>query len=442
MALAGLIGLAACGSSGDDDDRANGGPNGSDSDGGIAGEGGTPDGGEAGVPAPPFYVLDLSSSYVNCFAGCKAAGNAAGNQKTLDGLDALVFATSVQGIVNRSGPRLYVIATPADQFWLDQATDATHSWGWAAAHPQIKLSSVTDLLTTFASDIHGTVRWSAAAPASLDVATTAAGVEGLAIVREKSTLETAIETAWPVQTDLAGKYANKRAAYADAHAKYLTKTKPGFLAYQQDGYPWARLAAGSDGSDFDGPAVLSRDYLIAEKAYVFDLSPWSDQAPVDDPSQPAGADTNEMVSLLDTAHTAMKGADLAQVWGFYEVKKYSTGAHTEPVSGEWTTVKLFSQHGARLTGSGGQSYGLEMGNASFHRWGTFPKHAPRHASPTPTALADAGIVNQRLLNPGFDWNSLDSWTIDAPNRVIESSGGPVGGHEHFLEMNGAVDQGI
>ncbi len=84
----------------------------------------------------------------------------------------------------------------------------------------------------------------------------------------------------------------------------------------------------------------------------------------------------------------------------HPIEKYATGAHEEPVSGEWITAQLTSSFGARVTGGGGQGYGLEMGNASFHRWGSFPRHAPRRRTPTPTELADLGYVNQRLRNPG------------------------------------------
>ncbi len=430
------------------------GPSGTGGSGGASSQGGagpqssaSTGGGDAGSDgsapnAEPFYVLDLSARYLNCFGGCKAGVAAHPVATTLENLDALVFATSVEGLVNRTGPRLYVIATPADAFWLEQATDGSKPWGWAAAHPRKNLSSVEELITTFAADISHTVQWAADQPSTLNLATMASGVEGLAIVRKTSPLAASITAAWPIAHDFAGQFQNKREASSYAHQTYLAQTKPGFLGYQLDGWPWTRLIAGSDGSDFGGPNILARDYLIAKKAYVFDLSPWPDQAPIDDPTQPNGADRGELVGLLDAAHSAVQGQELGTMWGFYPIEKYATGVHQEPVSGEWTTAELISEHGVRLTGNGGQAYGLEAANASFHQWGSFPRHAPRPASPAPNELADLGYVNQRLLNPGFDWDSLGAWEIDTTNRAIYPSNGAPDGHEYFLEMNGSVGQSL
>ncbi|MBP9113787.1 MAG: hypothetical protein KBF88_13325, partial [Polyangiaceae bacterium] len=80
---------------------------------------------------PPFYVLDLQASYLNCFGGCAGQVKARGADKVLRDLDTLMVAMSIQGIVNRKGPRLYVVSTGADQFWLDQATAVGKPWAWA-----------------------------------------------------------------------------------------------------------------------------------------------------------------------------------------------------------------------------------------------------------------------------------------------------------------------
>ncbi len=397
---------------------------------------------DAALAAEPIYVIDLSAQYLNCFGGCKAAVSAQPVAKTLDNLDTLVLAMSVQGIVNRKGPRLYVVATPADAFWLQRATEAGKAWGWAAAHPQKKLTTASELASTFGAELKGSVRWTADVPATLDVATTAAGALGLAIVRESSPVAAAVLPTWPVQSDLVGKFKTKRDAYAFARATYLGKTRPGLIGYQLDGWPWTRLLQGADGSAVAAPNILARDYLIGEQAYVFDLSPWADVTPPDDGSQPLGSDLAELVATLDAAHAAVAGKELGTMWGFYPVDKYAVGVHSEPVSGEWTTARIISEHGVRLTGNGGQAYGLEAGNASFHKWGTFPNHAPRHASPTPSQLADLGYINQRLQNPGFDWNSLAGWTIDAQNRAIYAGSAAPGGHEYFLEFNGALNQSL
>ena len=328
---------------------------------------------------------------------------ARGADKVLRDLDTLMVAMSIQGIVNRKGPRLYVVSTGADQFWLDQATAVGKPWAWAVRKPKKILANLNEVIDLFGSEIAGTARWNAKVPAGLNVATMAAAQEDLVVVREESAIEGEIVARLPLKRDLVSAFANKREAFAFARTNYLAKSKPGFLGYQLDGEPWQKLLAGSAGADFDPPFVTARDYLISEKAFLFDLSPWADETPRDDPGAPPGADVAEMIALLDLAHAAMSGKKaLPTVWGFYMIAKYTSAKHPEPGLGEWEVSKLFSQHGVRLSGSGGQAYGLEAGNASFHKWGTFPAHAPRNASPTPSELADLGYINQFALNPGFE----------------------------------------
>jgi hypothetical protein len=439
--------LLGCGSSGGAGGQGGqGGQGGLGATGGQGGAAGA--GGDPGPPPAPFYVLDLRSKYVNCFGDCVANVESKGLTAAAEGLDEVVFAASVQGIVNRAGARLYLLTHEADVFWLDRATEA-EPWGWAAGRPRVELSSATDLLDLFATELTGSVRWTADLPATLNVATTAAGIDGLAIVREGSALEAAVTEALPIapDRDFVGKFAGKLDAMAWARSTFLDAsgpapaTNPTLLAYILDGTPWRDLLGPAPTSDIHVPSVASRDYLVAEKGYVFDLSPWGDEAPVDDPTQPMGADLAEMAATLDVARARAAGSKPVGIWGFFQ-DKYTAGKHPNNVLGEFETSKLASQHGARLTGGGGQMFGAELANASFHRWGTFPRHAPRQRTPTPGELADLGYVNQWLTNPGFERGSLAGWTIDSTNKAIYADGSAPGGGRYLLQFNGTVGQNL
>ena len=44
--------------------------------------------------------------------------------------------------------------------------------------------------------------------------------------------------------------------------------------------------------------LSNHDYFVAHRAFFFDLSPWVDEVPNDDPSQPLGLDRATSLSLL------------------------------------------------------------------------------------------------------------------------------------------------
>ncbi len=395
--------------------------------------------------ASTIYVVDLRAAYVDCFGGCAGGIGSRTNQQLLDDFDLDAFAVSVQGLVNRSGPKLYVYATAADVFWLQRALDAGQPWGWAAGSQVVTLNQpsdgdaqiVAELIARFGSQLSGSVRWTADVPAGFNVATSAAGVQGLAIVRQGSSFEQQIAASLPVQLDLVGRFQDKIGAATWARQTFLQKglTKPGLLGYALDGWPWALLAAGQP---LPGePWIFQRDYLIGEKAFLFDLSPWSGTEPVDDPTEPLGADTQELQTILSDAQGAAPPTGITSVWGFVPVVKYAstTDPSQGPVASEWRSAQLLSSYDARLTGGGGDSYGLQLANASFHRWGTFPAHAPRNPTPTPGQLTDLGYLNQHLVNPGFEWGAPGPWQLKTDNRAIYDDPAQAASGRDYLEVN-------
>jgi hypothetical protein len=53
--------------------------------------------------------------------------------------------------------------------------------------------------------------------------------------------------------------------------------------------------------------VSNADYFISKKAFFFDLSPWADEVPNDDPKQKLGTDLAVMKSVFAAAHKANNG---------------------------------------------------------------------------------------------------------------------------------------
>jgi hypothetical protein len=145
---------------------------------------------------------------------------------------------------------------------------------------------------------------------------------------------------------------------------------------------------------------MERDYVVQQRGFAFDLSPWPDEPPSDDPAQPPGADAATLEALLVSARK-QAGAKLIKMWGFipwYEKYTISVNSGIEGqnsgVKGEWESTWLFSRYGAYLQGGGGDVFGVAMANVSVHKFGPLPA-----ARPPPQPPAEAELVAQGYLSP-------------------------------------------
>ncbi|MBI1879189.1 MAG: hypothetical protein HYR94_13380 [Chloroflexi bacterium] len=384
----------------------------------------------APIPAPRLpdrlYVFDISNLHLNHYEYCitltgdpspcptdgpPPSGKSYGD--LLRDYDTLIFVATLQGVVNRDRPRLYLNhdhqrrETPGvDAFWLAKYREAGQPYGWLAATKIIKLASLDELLETFADDLDGIVLWDPAVPATLNVATTIAGVENLAVLRAGSAIETEVTARLPIRESLVGLFkpgaatlpnsatpstgSPKTDAYLWAKERYLDtgRANPRFLAYLEDGWPATRYAQNQ--MTRGGVYALERDYVVQQRGFAFDLSPWADETPNDDPTQPLGADAATLKTIVEAAE-AQAGGQLIKIWGFipwYEKYAAEPGVgstqHT-PIKGEWESTWLFSQHGAYLQGGGGDVFGLAMANVSVHKFGPRPT---LRTPPSPPSTAD------------------------------------------------------
>ncbi len=328
------------------------------------------------VTPPRLYVFDVSDLHLNHYALCGGpcpADTAPPNGKTfadlLNDYDALIFLSSLQGIVNKKRPQLYLIHHPGDQFWLDAYQEAGQPYGWLNQTEIIPLPDFEAVLDTFDDQITGLVEWDDAVPATLNVATTIAGIEDWPIVRRKSALAKVLSARWPVAQSLAGQFTDNLAAYRWAVETYLQTGRANFtlLAYLEDGYPAQKYRQGK--MTRGGVYALERDYVIQQGGFAFDLSPWQDEAPQE----------AELMSQIMQAARREAGLKLIKIWGFIPwYEKYAaeagTGGSHSAVEGEWESTWLFSYYAAYLQGGGGDAWGAAMANVSVHRFA--PKPGP------------------------------------------------------------------
>ncbi len=361
-------------------------------------------------PAPILYTYDLRASYLNHEARSGDGYGVQGAEQPVPGksysdllydYDLTLFVTTLQGIVNRAGPRLYVYhAAGVDDYWLQTFLAPEE---WLSQYQVVPIADLAALLETFRADVAGTVVWEDRVPATLNVATTIAGIENTPVIRQGSALYDQVTAAMPVLVDLSGRFSSKAGAYRWAVQEYLQtgRANPLLLAYIEDG--WPAVLYGQRQMTSGSTSVFSRDYLVQGRGFVFDLSPWGDEIPIDEPDQPLGEDRAVFEEILAAARR-QAGEQMIAVWGFppwwqkYSDSAGAGGSHA-PVDGEWETVWLASSYGAYFTGSLGDVYGLDMANASVHRLAPFPGWVPRLPAPTADDLSKAGLLQDGRVAP-------------------------------------------
>jgi hypothetical protein len=357
-------------------------------------------------PKPVLYTLDLRETYTRFDNGVHPFNvGEPGKSKTYEELlrdyDLLLFVSTLQGIVNRGQPRLYVYhATGIDDYWLQMFRTPGE---WLFDYDVVPLADLDALLATFGGEVTGTVVWDDRVPATLNVATTIAGVENTPVVRRGSALYDQITKVMPVRTDLSGRFASKAEAYRWAVQQYVQTglTNPRLLAYIEDGWPAVLFQRQTQPGG--ALSTVARDYIVQNRGFAFDLSVWADEAPVDEPNQPLGQDRAVFEEILLAAR-ARAGQQMIAMWGIIPWwQKYSNspgggGSHA-PTDGEWEVVWLASSYGVYSTGTLGDVYGLDMANASVHRFAPFPSHVPRLPSPNPDELRSQGYLQGGVVAP-------------------------------------------
>ncbi len=327
--------------------------------------------------------------------------------------DLLKALSALQGLANRDSCRLYItFMEETDRYWLKQYRDKN---GFLASESWQELQDWDELLTVFEPWLDGVVLWDEGVPATSNVAATISGVERLLPVRYDPAPDSfysrfiAGDRRLPVKRSLVGWFTGtgtipgsdipssgsaKCDAYLWAKLNYLDTgmCDPHLLAYYLDAQRW--LPDGEWYPDLSNAMVTNHDYYIARKAFFFDLSPWDDELPGDDPEQPLGADLHTMKSILLSQYRNSGGERIFTVGGFtpwyvkYTQSSIRPGKH-EAVETEWRYAEILSCYNAIMDAD---AYGLSgMANASVHR------HHPlgeRYVQSRPDAVVNKAEKNK------------------------------------------------
>ncbi len=281
--------------------------------------------------------------------------------------DEAMAASCLQGLINRDAPIVYVLEGNGKHRPLHWLNIMTSDGRWLSGRPQIKLNCIEELfaLAKYKNKVNGAVIWDPDVSASMNVATTIAGVEDLVVFSPEYADENL--NAWGLQVtkDLRGMFTGsqtgsaKNDAYRWAINEYLSKglCSDHFLNLYED--PYLTRDVGDIGY------VVTRDWSVMNRSFVFDLSPWGDEVPLDDEGQPLGTDLETYKMILQEVLDQTAGEKTTELAGFFSFKKYSNvdghPSNHDPIPTEWETVSLITPYNCYQNTIASSCY-----NQSFH----------------------------------------------------------------------------
>ncbi|MCY2990490.1 MAG: GxGYxYP family putative glycoside hydrolase [Planctomycetota bacterium] len=288
------------------------------------------------------------------------------------------LAVALQGLVNRSSPRLFLryIASP-DDFWWEQMTQAD---GWLAGRPVVKVGSIEELLDRFQDAYRGAVVWDERVPATSNLASTVAGCDDLLPLRfdprdgslycrlmQAGRLKVKVrllrDDGTPLFTgqgkiagtnrESSGSAKNEAYRWLIEHYVKTGKANPQVMGYYLDAF-WHQSWRASEPVNH---TLSNHDFVIARRGVLFDLNVWDDEACIDDPAQTPGTDVATLQELLQAAYQRLGGEGVIHVAGFVPwAYKYTSfhgagGRHAEvPTEWRYAQAKAVSATPAQSAG--------------------------------------------------------------------------------------------
>ena len=292
--------------------------------------------------------------------------------------DALRFICSLQGVLNREKPVLFIdYRDKTDKFWLEYISrEGKFLYNAGFVH----LKSIDEVIEIFSDEIKncGLVLWDKAVPSTMNVAVTACGVYDYLPLCDGEFYEYLQSkiNGIKVKLNLIGKFDGKITgsvkcdAYIYALENLFDKTSDNIMGYILDGAgrDWL-VENGKNGADYENAFVPNVDYLIASRAFVFELSPWDDELPCDDKTQPLGTDYKTFIEILKRQAEKNKNSKVTSVIGFtpWQVKysDYKNKSQHGGVATEWRHAEILSAHNCIMDAD---AYGFcGLFNASLYR---------------------------------------------------------------------------
>ena len=208
----------------------------------------------------------------------------------------------LSGLANRNAPRLFTIYSYTDLRWQSYM----NSIDWPQDANYTLVECIVDLTKHLADDIKGVALYDPRVPATSNLAATASGVYNLIPICYRpvpSSLYSQLVAdgpKLPINISFVNMFTGNitGSAKADAYiwaAEHFLDTNLAdgtYMGYYIDKW-WSQAPKAS--TALSENLGLNQDWVIKNRGFIFDLSPWDDEAPNDDPNQPIGADFNALL---------------------------------------------------------------------------------------------------------------------------------------------------
>ncbi len=280
--------------------------------------------------------------------------------------DMMHMAVGLQGLANRQAPRVFLIFNDDDAAWLDRLVEPGGlCQGWSIQ----TINNIQDYVNRFSSYAQGVYLYAASPETGVDstslAATSAAAADDCIALRNdpssgvyKTLVTNLTGPQLPIVKDLTGKFTGTGTIWETS--------LPSTGSAKCDAYYWlgenyikqgkcdtTKIIYGMDlwglkpEIPIDNALLRNLDYVFSGGAVCFELSPWGNEIPNDDPGQPLGTDLNTFRYLLDVCNQQNNYSKMIKFCGFPNwAYKYTTevGGSHEPVPTEWETVRIVSAY--------------------------------------------------------------------------------------------------
>ncbi len=329
--------------------------------------------------------------------------------------DTMHLVASLQGIVNRDQPRLFVrFMKDTDDFWF---TELRRRGNWLAGAEVVQVQSLDALLMLFRRQMRGIVIYDERVPATSNLASTIAGIEDRLCLRFDEAPDSICQKVLAMDlgirdvvrlmdkdggpmftgqgkipgTDEPSTGSAKNDAYLWAKRRYIDSGRCSreYMAYYIDAH-WLKNPRAAS---LENVTLTNHDFFISQRAFFFDLGMWEEESPVDDPGQKPGTDVVTLRKLMAGMYERAGGRIIHiggfVPWAFKYTDHGQAGGKHGGVDSEWKYAKLISSYNGVMDAD---AIGLSgMANASFHQ------HHPlreRYAQKKPTMedLKKGGLI--------------------------------------------------
>lgn len=305
--------------------------------------------------------------------------------------------STLQGVVNREEPRLFVnyvveSGIEIDSYWWNKYRQPGE---WLHGKDTMVYNDIVTLIGGYQNDFDGVVVYDSYIAATSNVASAVAGIENLIAIRYDQSPGSLYDRlvakgpklpvkVWLIHEDGTPLF-NGQGDIPGTKRKSTGSIKNDPYIWFIENYMKTNRCNGEFGAYYidqkwrENPqatvvnhhTLTNHDFFVSKRAFFYDLSPWGDEPATDDPEQAVGTDLATLKELLFEAYRLNKGEKMCHIGGFpawaFKYTMHAGGSHDD-VPTEWEFSRIISAYNA-FKDADAIGYGA-LANASF--WQHFP----------------------------------------------------------------------